>query len=51
MPSIVSTLEGRATVQEFISDPNPSLSNEMDARMKKYFQSYSYRRDIREARK
>ncbi|CAN6694572.1 unnamed protein product [Malus baccata var. baccata] len=40
MPLFVSMLEGMTTVQEFISDPNPSSSNEMDARMKKYVYSF-----------
>ncbi|KAB2623546.1 LRR receptor-like serine/threonine-protein kinase [Pyrus ussuriensis x Pyrus communis] len=38
MSAVVSMLEGKAAVEEFVLDPNPSTSDEMDPTVKKLFQ-------------
>ncbi|KAB2616053.1 LRR receptor-like serine/threonine-protein kinase [Pyrus ussuriensis x Pyrus communis] len=38
MSAVVSMLEGKVAVEEFVLDPNPSTSDEMDPMVKKLFQ-------------
>ncbi|CAN6561147.1 unnamed protein product [Malus baccata var. baccata] len=38
MSAVVSMLEGKAVIEEFVLDPNPSTSDEMDPTVKKLFQ-------------